>query len=54
MHAIDIIIITKHICGGLEVQNFHTLDLFTHAAALKQHLDKTSGTAGDIHFYPRS
>jgi hypothetical protein len=43
VHATDII--TKHIRGGLEVQNFHTLDLFTQAAALTQHLDKTSATA---------
>jgi hypothetical protein len=37
-------IITKHIHGGAEIQNFHTLDLFTHAACLTQHLDKTSTT----------
>jgi transposase InsO family protein len=39
-------IITKHIRGGVGIQNFHTLDLFTQAAALTQHLDKTSVTAG--------
>lgn len=40
LHATDII--TKHICGGTEIQNFHTLDLFTQAACLTQHLNKTS------------
>jgi hypothetical protein len=38
-------IITKHIRGGTEIQNFHTLDLFTQAATLTQSLDKTSVTA---------
>lgn len=37
-------IISKHLRGGLEIQHFHTLDLVTHAAALSQHLDKTSVT----------
>jgi hypothetical protein len=37
-------IITKHIRGGVEIQNFHTLDLFTQAICLTQHLDKTSAT----------
>jgi transposase-like protein len=37
-------IITKHIRGGAEIQNFHTIDLFTQAACLTQHLDKTSAT----------
>jgi hypothetical protein len=37
-------IITKHIRGGVEIQNFHTLDLFTQAACLTQSLDKTSAT----------
>lgn len=37
-------IISKHLQGGLEIQHFHTLDLVTHAAALSQHLDKTSAT----------
>jgi hypothetical protein len=37
-------IITKPIRGGVEIQNFHTLDLFTQAACLTQSLDKTSAT----------
>lgn len=43
IHATDII--TRHLGGGEEVQNFHTLDHFSHAAALSQCADKTSGTA---------
>ena len=42
VHATDII--TRHLYGGTEIQNFHTLDLFTHAAALNQYCDKTSAT----------
>jgi len=38
-------IITRHLKGGLEIQNFHTMDWFTHAAYLSQHLDKTTDTA---------
>lgn len=38
-------IITRHLKGGLEIQNFHTMDLFTQAAYLSQHLDKTTDTA---------
>jgi putative transposase len=38
-------IITRHLRGGEEVQNFHTLDHFSHAAALSQYADKTSATA---------
>lgn len=37
-------IITRHIRGGEEIENFHSLDLFTHAAYLSQHTDKTSAT----------
>lgn len=37
-------IITRHIRGGEEIQNFHTLDLFTHAACLSQHPEKSSAT----------
>jgi transposase InsO family protein len=37
-------IISKHLWGGLEIQNFHTLDLATHTAVLSQHLDKTATT----------
>jgi len=42
IHATDII--TRHLCGGLEIQNFHTLDHFSHAVHLSQMLDKTSLT----------
>jgi hypothetical protein len=42
VHATDII--TRHLYGGTEIQNFHTLDLFTYAAALNQYSDKTSAT----------
>jgi hypothetical protein len=42
VHATDII--ARHIRGGTEIENFHTLDLFTHAAYLSQHTDKTSTT----------
>jgi hypothetical protein len=42
VHATDII--TRHLYGGTEVQNFHTLDLFTYAAALSQYSDKTGAT----------
>lgn len=38
-------IITRHIRGGAEVENFHTMDLFTQAAYLSQQTDKTSLTA---------
>jgi hypothetical protein len=38
-------IITRHLRGGAEVQNFHTLDLFSQAACLSQHTDKTSTTS---------
>jgi transposase InsO family protein len=37
-------IITRHIRGGTEIQNFHTMDLFTQAVCLTQHTDKTSAT----------
>ena len=42
-HATDII--TRHLQGGLEIQHFHTIDHYSHAVALTQHLDKTSATA---------
>ena len=38
-------IITKHLRGGTAIENFHTLDLYSHAVCLTQHLDKTSVTA---------
>lgn len=43
IHATDII--TKHVHGGAVIQNFHTLDHYSHAVWLTQHLDKTSATA---------
>lgn len=39
--------ITRHIRGGEEVDNFHTMELFSHAAFLSQHTDKTSATTCD-------
>jgi hypothetical protein len=38
-------IITKHLRGGTASQNFHTLDLYSPAVSLSQHLDKSSPTA---------
>src|SRR5438045_2197991 len=38
-------IITKHLRGGAEIQNFHTIDHYSHAVCLTQHLDKTSRTS---------
>lgn len=37
-------IITRHVRGGEEIQNFHTLDLYSHAVAMTQHPDKKSVT----------
>jgi hypothetical protein len=42
IHATDII--TKHIRGGEEIENFHTMDHYSHAAFLSQHTDKSSAT----------
>lgn len=42
IHATDII--TRHLRGGLEIQNFHTIDHFSHAVHLSQMLDQTSLT----------
>lgn len=38
-------IITKHLPGGAVIQNFHTLDLYSHAVCLTPHADKTAATA---------
>jgi putative transposase len=38
-------IITKHLRAGVEIQNFHTIDHYSHAVCLTQHLDKTSRTS---------
>jgi len=40
IHATDII--TRYVYGGEEVNNFHTIDLYSHAAHLTQHADKSS------------
>lgn len=37
-------IITKHVRGGEEIQNFHTIDHYSYAVWLTQHADKTSAT----------
>jgi hypothetical protein len=42
IHAMDII--TRHVHGGEEIQNFHTIDLFSQAVHLTRHADKTSAT----------
>jgi hypothetical protein len=44
IHATDII--TRHVRGGEEIQNFHTIDHYSHAVSLSQHTDKTSATTG--------
>ncbi len=44
IHAMDII--TKHIRGGEEIENFHTIDHYSHAVFLSQHTDKNSATSG--------
>jgi putative transposase len=38
-------IITKHVRGGGEIQNFHTIDHYSHAVCMTEHLDKTSRTS---------
>lgn len=38
-------IITRHVCGGEAIENFHTIDHFSHAVWLTQHADQTSATA---------
>jgi hypothetical protein len=38
-------IIMRHLRGGTEVANFHTIDHYSHAVVLTQHLDKRSATA---------
>lgn len=44
IHATDII--TRHVYEGEEIENFHTLDLYSHAVYLTQHADKSSATMG--------
>ncbi len=43
IHATDII--TRHLRGGVEIQNFHTIDQYSLAVHLSQQVDKTSPTA---------
>ena len=38
-------IITKHLRGGKAIENFHTIDHYSHGISLSQHLDKSSATA---------
>lgn len=40
-------IITRHVRGGEEIQNFHTIDHFSHAVFLSQHADKNSVTSSE-------
>jgi transposase-like protein len=42
IHATDII--TRYLRGGEEIDNFHTIDLYSQAAHLTQHTDKSSAT----------
>jgi hypothetical protein len=42
IHATDII--TRYVHGGEEIDNFHTMDLYSQAAHLTQHADKSSAT----------
>ena len=42
IHATDII--TRHLCGGEEIENFHTIDLFSDAVHMTRQGDKTSAT----------
>lgn len=43
IHATDII--TRHVWGGEEINNFHTIDHYSHAVHVTQHADRTSATA---------
>jgi transposase-like protein len=38
-------IITRYVRGGQAIENFHSIDLYSYAAALSQHADATSATA---------
>jgi len=42
IHATDII--TRYVHGGEEIDNFHTIDLYSHAVHLTQQSDKSSAT----------
>ena len=45
IHATDII--TRYIRGGEAIENFHTIDHYSHAAHLSQHGDKSSATTAE-------
>jgi putative transposase len=45
IHATDII--TRHVRGGEEIQNFHTIDHYSHAVCLSQHSDKNSVSSSE-------
>jgi hypothetical protein len=45
IHATDII--TRHVRGGEEIQNFHTIDHYSQAVFLSQHSDKNSVTTSE-------
>ena len=38
-------IITRHVYGGEAIENFHTIDHFSHAVWMTQHVDHSSATA---------
>ena len=40
-------IITRHVRGGEEIQNFHTIDHYSHAVFLSQYADKNSVTSSE-------
>jgi hypothetical protein len=42
IHATDII--TRYVSGGEEIDNFHTIDLYSHAVYLTQQANKSSAT----------
>ena len=45
IQATDTLRVTRYVHGGEAIENFHTLDLHSYAAALSQHADATSATA---------
>jgi hypothetical protein len=38
-------IITRHVCGGQAIENFHTIDHYSHAVWMTQHAHGSSATA---------
>lgn len=45
IHATDII--TKHIRGGEEIENFHTIDHYSHAVSVNQYNTKSAAITGE-------